>query len=125
MAELQNVSGIGEKTAQRIVEMRGKIGFFAKKEHIKSVYGITEENYQRMLPQLEVSDPAPAQKKNLNKITYSELMAYPLMQKTAVSALINSRKLNGYFKTWETVQSVEGLSPEMLEVLKLYFVVQE
>ncbi len=118
------IPGIGEKTAQRILEMRSNIGGFARVEHINAVWGITPENYERMKSWLTVNPSSPPQKKSLNHISAYELSRYPFMQKNAVSQWITYRKLNGYFKTWEEVENAEGMSPKMLEILKEYFVIK-
>lgn len=122
LEQLQQIPGIGEKTAQKILDARQKLGFFAKAEHLKSVVFINDENYERMKSFLFVGNTATFTRKSLNKVQWRELADYPDMQKDMVTAIINSRKLGGYFQNWEDVSKVQGMNPTTLEVLKLYFV---
>lgn len=122
LEQLLQIPGIAEKTAQRILDARQKLGFFAKAEHLKSVVFMNDENYERMKPFLFVGNTASFARKSLNKVQWRELADYPDMQKDMVTAIINSRKLGGYFQNWEDVSKVQGMNSATLEVLKLYFV---
>lgn len=123
--ELQTVPGIGEKTAIRILELRNQIGGFANVEHLRAVWGISEENYQKMKPLLKVSPLQESQKKSLNYISAYDLCKYPFMQKEPANRLVTYRKLNGYFNSWEDVAKAEGVTPEMLVILKDYFILKK
>ncbi len=122
--ELKSVPGIGEKTAARILEFRNEIGGFARVEHLRAVWGVTEENYEKMKPLLKVSALGENQKKSLNHIGGYALGRYPFMEREAVGRFITYRKLNGFFKNWGEVEKADGVTPEMIEVLKDYFILK-
>lgn len=118
LEELLKVPGIGQLSAQKIVDSRSHIGGFASVEHLALVGGIQAENFQKMKPFLKVS---PIGKQNLNKISAYALQKYPSLNSASANALVNFRKLNGYFQSWEDLKKVEGLSGQQTEVLKQYF----
>jgi competence protein ComEA len=54
-AELQNLPGIGEKTALRIIEYRQKKGPFKKIEELMNVQGIGEKSFLKLRSQITVA----------------------------------------------------------------------
>jgi len=60
-AQLQELPGIGVKTAERIVGYRQKKGPFKKIEELMNVKGIGEKSFLKLRPQITVSGkPEPA-----------------------------------------------------------------
>jgi competence protein ComEA len=55
--QLENLPGVGPKTAARIIEYRQKNGGFKKVEELMNVRGIGEKLFLRMKGQLAVSSP--------------------------------------------------------------------
>lgn len=47
-AELQKIPGIGEKTAEKIIEHRTKYGSFRRPEHLMLVGGISDKRFRKM-----------------------------------------------------------------------------
>jgi competence protein ComEA len=60
VAELQQLPGIGAKTAGRIVEYRQKKGPFKKPEELMNVQGIGEKSFLKLKSQITVTG-GPAQ----------------------------------------------------------------
>jgi competence protein ComEA len=61
-AELQELPGVGAKTAARIVDYRTKKGPFRKIEELMNVQGVGEKSFLKLRPQLTVGAPSsPAQ----------------------------------------------------------------
>lgn len=117
---LQTLPGVGEKLALKIIEMRTNLGYIAKVEYVSHIYGFSPENFAKARPLMKIS-PQNIAKKNLNLIQWKGLIVYPFMNSATCTALINSRKLGGYFKTWDEVAKVEGVTPEMVQDLQIYF----
>lgn len=58
--ELQRLPGIGKKRAEKILELRAKLGRFRKPTDLLRVRGVGVKSLQRMLPHLVVDPPEPA-----------------------------------------------------------------
>ncbi len=57
MAQLQELPGIGARTAERIIEYRQKNGGFKKIEELMNVKGIGEKSFLKLKAQIIVSKP--------------------------------------------------------------------
>jgi competence ComEA-like helix-hairpin-helix protein len=58
--ELQELPGVGEVTAQRIIDMRQKSGRFRRVEDLLSVRGISQKKLDALRPYVTVSSPGAA-----------------------------------------------------------------
>jgi competence ComEA-like helix-hairpin-helix protein len=61
--QLQQVPGIGPKTAGAIVHMREMSGPFRRVDDLLAIRGIGKKKYRMMRPYLTVRPPAPPKKK--------------------------------------------------------------
>ncbi len=59
VVQLQELPGIGQKTAARIVEYREKNGPFKKIEELMNVQGVGEKSFLKLRAQLTVASPRP------------------------------------------------------------------
>ena len=60
--ELQQVPGIGPKTAQAIVDFRHKSGPFRRVEDLLAIKGISQRKLDKMRPYLKVTPQSPPHK---------------------------------------------------------------
>jgi len=66
--ELEELPGVGQVTAQRIIDMRQKSGHFRRVEDLLAIRGISQKKLDAMRPYVIVSPPPqapPAQKSSL------------------------------------------------------------
>jgi competence protein ComEA len=57
--QLEELPGIGARTAERIIEFRQKNGPFRKVEELMNVKGIGEKSFLKLKPRLTVGAPKP------------------------------------------------------------------
>ena len=57
--ELEQVPGIGPKTAQAIVDFRHKSGRFRRVEDLLAIKGISQRKLDKMRPYLKITPPQP------------------------------------------------------------------
>jgi competence ComEA-like helix-hairpin-helix protein len=60
--ELEQVPGIGSKSAQAIVDFRHKSGRFRRVEDLLAIKGFSQRKLDKMRPYLEVTPPPPPHK---------------------------------------------------------------
>jgi competence protein ComEA len=60
VSQIATLPGIGEKTAERIIEYREKNGGFKKVEDLMNVKGIGEKSFLKLKALITVGDPKPA-----------------------------------------------------------------
>jgi competence ComEA-like helix-hairpin-helix protein len=58
--ELEELPGVGQVTAQRIIDMREKSGHFRRVEDLLAIRGISQKKLDAMRPYVMVSPPTPA-----------------------------------------------------------------
>jgi competence ComEA-like helix-hairpin-helix protein len=58
--ELEELPGVGQVTAQRIIDLRQKSGHFRRVEDLLAIHGISQKKLDAMRPNVMVSPPTPA-----------------------------------------------------------------
>jgi competence protein ComEA len=56
LEDLMLISGIGEKTAEKIIQLRQERGHFKRLEELMEVKGIKEKRFQQLKPYLSVAE---------------------------------------------------------------------
>ena len=54
MEELKSLSGIGEKTAEKIINKRNKLGAFSLLEDLILVHGIGQKTFEKLSPYIQI-----------------------------------------------------------------------
>jgi DNA uptake protein ComE-like DNA-binding protein len=93
-AGLRGVRGIGERTVGRIIEYRARLGGFARPEQLAEVVGVTEENYELIVPQIFV-DSCDIVKIDINFAPAKLLGQHPYITDKTLRKLLKLRQLKG------------------------------
>lgn len=78
-ADLQYISGIGEKTAERIIQYRSKLQGFTFKEQLYEVWGLQKEIADKTLETFSIRQKPIIKTVNINSLTFKELLRIPYM----------------------------------------------
>ena len=89
---LTTVKGIGEFTAKGILKRRQQIGGFHSNYQLKEVYGIENDNYERIITQITI-DKSNIIKVNVNQLSIFELKKHPYISWNTAESIINNRLL--------------------------------
>lgn len=104
-ATLRSVRGIGEKTVMRILDYRDRLGGFHRKEQLAEVQGVTEENFERILPQISC-DSFQIRKIDINFASPKELGAHPYVSPRTLRRLLKWRQQRETKGGWSTVEEL-------------------
>lgn len=126
--------GVPEKTIRIILNYKAKGGKFSKKEDLKKIYGLSESDFQRLEPYIQVSAVSSAvehdidtsvniaNKKPNHVVELNAADSLQLIALRGVGPVLSSRiikyrtKLGGYYSP-EQLKEIYGLSPETFELV--------
>ncbi len=77
--DLQYISGIGEKTAERIIQYRSKLQGFTFNEQLYEVWGLQKEIADKTLETFTIKQKPIIKTVNINSLTFKELLRIPYM----------------------------------------------
>ena len=101
-ATLRRVKGIGEKSVGPILRYRELLGGYYSAEQISELKVVTEDNFQRILPQIWC-DSAKIKKICINFASPKELEVHPYLSSRMLRRIINKRELKG---GWSTIEEM-------------------
>lgn len=144
--QLMQIDGIGEKTAQNIIDYREKIGGYQFVEQLLYVEGIGETKYNRWSPYLTVggtdgttvtstsdiatsttatSTTAFSGKYDLNTVTIEQLMTINGIGEKIAKSIVDYREDIGGFDSLEQLKDIEGIGDKRFSVLCEYLTVND
>lgn len=124
--------GLTKKQASTVINYRNQVGQFTSKEDFKKVYGITNKQFNELLPYVFFNKVEPLEeidKKELPKLhpsnfnpnyaSQKELLDLGLSKKQ-VSQIINYRSKGGYFHQKEDFKKIYAITTEDYKALESY-----
>ena len=128
--------GLTQEIGNRIIKYREKGGVFHRKEDIRKIYGLTDENFRKLSPYIliqrieeEVSESIQAFRKeneavvikpvlfDINQVDSSELVIINGIGEVIASRIIRFRNSLGGFVRIEQLKEIYGLEPYAFENL--------
>jgi competence protein ComEA len=134
-----SIDGIGEKTAQQIIEYRDKIGGYKSMEQLLEVNGIGEKTLEKLkqyfyvINNNTVSETMSYSDKqsvpnitttsviypiDINFATYEELLTLKGIGEAKAKEIINYRTTKGYFYSIEDIMLVNGIGHNIYNNIK-------
>ncbi|MFA8300420.1 MAG: helix-hairpin-helix domain-containing protein [Hyphomicrobiales bacterium] len=98
------VRGIGSKYASRIVKYRNLLGGYYSIDQIREIYGMTEENFQRIQPQLKITNKS-TEKININTAKFKKIVRHPYISYKLTKEIFSYRNKK---KTIDSIQQLQG-----------------
>jgi competence protein ComEA len=120
-AALDALPGIGPKLASRILKYRKILGFYFDPDQLRAVYGLSEENFQRMRPHLTAKIPEKPPTSDLNTANQWLIARLAFWEKETADSLLAQRKKLGRFDRWEEIQPIADWHKRSMAELMIYF----
>lgn len=106
--QLQEIEGITQQLALRILRYRDKLGGFVSFDQYKEVYGLSSRLQTKLMQRTTILAQYKPKKLSLNQATFKALVSHPYISAAIAKAIIDYRKKQGKFTTLRAIQRVPG-----------------
>ncbi|MDR0955253.1 MAG: helix-hairpin-helix domain-containing protein [Rikenellaceae bacterium] len=120
-AKLTTVRGIGPVISRNIVRYRERLGGFLRKEQLREVWGITDENFEAISAQFFI-DTAVIQKIDINFVPANRLREHPYFTPSMANRVLEARQTKGGWNTLTELINKDILLPDEAEKVAPYVV---
>ena len=121
--QLQNIPGIGNKTASRIVQYREKLGGFSHIHQLREVYAIDSNRFLQIEPYLYV-DKTNIKKLNINNLEIKELIKHPYIDYYLAKSIVTHRQNHGKYNSVEDIKKAVLIYDELYQKIVPYLAVE-
>lgn len=104
---LEELPGIGNKLAARIVNFRDKLGGFYSLEQIGETYGLTDSVFQKIKSFLHAN--GDVRKLSVNTATKDELKVHPYIKWNLANAIVEYRNQHGSYKSLDDLKNIAAM----------------
>lgn len=116
--EIWERAGLGEKTIRAILNYRAKGGRFRRPDDLAKIYGLSQEQYARLVPYLKFPLPTVPSKLDVNKADSAQWERLRGIGPVLARRIVRYRELLGGFASLEQLQEVYGLSEATYTMLQ-------
>lgn len=118
--DLQEISGVGEVLANRIVNYRAKIGEFRSILQLKDIYGLNFETREKLKRTFKVSKNDKFVLLNINTAKVLELVEVPYIDYELAREIINYRQIHEKIISFEELSKIESFPSDKIDRIELY-----
>ncbi len=108
--------------SNRIVDYREELGGYIRKSQLLEDNILPDSIFQAIEPYLHISTSIDL--KNLNNLSFKELVAHPYIQKPLAGKIITYLDRNGKFKDFTDFEKYLKITPKQVENIRAYFIIQ-
>lgn len=123
--ELQEISGIGEVLAKRIVTRRNKIGGFIDDLQLKDIWGLKYDVRENVLKEFTVKLEKPHQKININTASIVELTEIPYFDYELSREIVHFIKVREGISDFEELAKIYDFPTHKIDRIKLYLEIND
>jgi competence protein ComEA len=115
---LEELPGIGNKLATRIVSFRDKLGGFYSVEQIGETYGLVDSVFQKIKSYLYTN--GTVKKISINTATKDELKVHPYIKWNLANAIVEYRNQHGNYKSTDALKKINLVDEQVFAKLSPY-----
>lgn len=115
---LRKINGIGAVYASRIIKYRNLLGGFTNTNQLLEVYGISEEVYQNILPQIYAEGNLTTI--NINTVNWNTLKNHPYISKEKAGIITKYVTTHGTVKNLDEILNTSIFTKEEIEKIQPY-----
>lgn len=124
-SQLQEISGIGEVLAKRIVRRRNQIGGFIDDLQLKDIYGLKYEVRAKLLEEFTVKLEKTHQKININTASVVELSEIPYFDYELSREIVHFIKVREGISSFEELSKIYDFPAHKIDRIKLYLTIND
>ena len=118
--DLQQVYGIGEVFANRIISVRNTLGGFVVKDQLNDIWGLNHETQQRLWEHFVLDSIPTVKKQNINNLTIAQLAQHYYVSTSLASRIVAVRTQKEHLSSWNDLATIQQLDSVKKARLSLY-----
>ncbi|EZH73059.1 hypothetical protein ATO12_18765 [Aquimarina atlantica] len=118
--ELEQSIGLPDFVADRIIKYRNSIGGFTLDIQLEDVYGLYDNQKDKILSMFTVKTPKKIKKINVNTASVNELVEIPYFDFEMALDIKEFIEDNGNILNFNELEEIEGFSLKKIDRIKLY-----
>jgi DNA uptake protein ComE-like DNA-binding protein len=118
--ELEAVYMIGEKTAQKIISEREKLGGFVSMQQLEWIWGLSPEALPDLNKKFQVKSITTIKKLKINQSTIKELQQLPYFNYYLAKNIVTYRSMNDRINNIEDLTKIKGFPVDKIKIIALY-----
>jgi competence protein ComEA len=115
---LEDLPGIGNKLATRIISFRDKLGGFYSVDQIRETYGLADSVFQKIKPYLHIN--GDVKKMNINTATKDDLKVHPYIKWNLANAIVEYRNQHGNYKNLDELKNISVIDEVTFNKISRY-----
>lgn len=123
--QLQEISGIGEVLAKRIVRRREKIGGFRSNLQLKDIWGLKYQVRAKLLEEFTVKLDEEPEKIDINKANVVQLTEVPYFDYELAREIVHFIKVREGITNFEELSKIYDFPSDKIDRIKLYLEINE
>ena len=122
--DFKTISGIGAAFSERIIKYRTKLQGFSYKSQLYEVWGLEKEVAEKVLSIFKIVEKPIVQKKNINTVTFKELLKNPYIDYNLCKMIFEYRDEVAELQEISELKNIKDFPMDKYDRIVLYLVAE-